>query len=66
MLHELLKQIEREKQKVKEDVATNIEEVLLPVIRQLKQDMNDINRDRLTLSMGQHSGQIWPICIKGT
>ena len=48
-LHEMLQQIEREKQKVREDVMLNIEEVLLPILNKLKAKNGQLNRDYLML-----------------
>lgn len=48
-LSELLQQMEREKQKVKDDVAANIEEVLLPSIHQLKRQGSQIDNQQLTI-----------------
>ena len=49
VLHELLQQIEREKQKVKEDVMLNVEEVLLPILNKLKRKDGQLNYDYLTI-----------------
>ena len=49
VLHELLQQIEREKQKVKEDVMLNVEEVLLPILNKLKRKDGQLNYDYLAI-----------------
>ena len=49
VLHELLQQIEREKQKVKEDVMLNVEEVLLPILNKLKSKDGQLNYDYLIM-----------------
>ena len=49
VLHELLQQIEREKQKVKEDVMLNVEEVLLPILNKLKRKDGQLNYDYLAV-----------------
>ena len=48
-LHELLQQIEREKQKVKEDIALNLEEVVLPMIAKVKRKGHVTGEQYLTV-----------------
>jgi PAS domain S-box-containing protein len=48
-LHEMLQQIEREKQKVKDDVRLNIEETVLPTLNKLKRTASQLDRDYLML-----------------
>lgn len=48
-LRELLQRIEWEKQKVKEDVMANIEEVILPILNKLKGKGGQINHDYLAI-----------------
>ena len=48
-LHELLQQIEREKQKVRDDILSNIEEVLLPTLSKLRHKSSQLDHEYLTI-----------------
>ena len=48
-MHELLQQIEWEKQKVREDIALRIEEELLPSIQKLKRQGSQLDNQQLTI-----------------